>query len=172
MPFPAAHALVGVTLTAAWMPFASFTQRMRLAGLCAVASVLPDLDFALVWFGGLGREWHRGASHATLVGLVVGFLFGWAADRRLRTALACAVAAGSHGILDALTSVVGSGVELYWPFSTARHLYGPMLPIETDGALTLLRFARQSTLEITLFAPLALVTWLIAENLRGRRRDS
>jgi membrane-bound metal-dependent hydrolase YbcI (DUF457 family) len=172
MPLPAAHAIVGVTLTAAWMPLPGFSQRVRLAGLCAVASILPDLDFALVWFGGLAREWHRGASHATLVGLAAGFLFGWASDRRLQTAFACAIATASHGFLDALTTVVGSGVELYWPFTAARKLYGPLLPIETDGALTLAKVMRQSALEIALFAPFALATWLVAENLRARRRGS
>jgi inner membrane protein len=93
----------------------------------ALLAMLPDADVLLVALGtdDSGVLGHRGASHSFLFAAVVGAMIGLAARRLgargLRTAILCAVAIASHGLLD-MVGEGGRGIPLLWPFSGERFL--------------------------------------------------
>lgn len=87
----------------------------------------PDLDFLLVWVLGLDRDWHRGFSHS----LLMAGLYGAVAvlgpnSARCREWAVATIAVASHGLLDALTTVDGRGVQFLWPFWLERFKFGVM----------------------------------------------
>lgn len=98
------------------------------AGTMALFSglaLLPDLDYLGVMMGvpDSGPCGHRGASHSLVPPLLVALLAYWLSPRfnlpRWRTTILCAMAVGSHALLDAMT-VTSRGVPLLWPFSFHR----------------------------------------------------
>jgi hypothetical protein len=79
--------------------------------LCMTAACLPDIDFA--W----GR--HNMETHSIGFAMLLGLLaMAW--SRSSRVAVACALAAATHPLLDALGTddVAPLGVMAFWPFST------------------------------------------------------
>ncbi len=102
-------------------------QRYIAIALFAAVSVLPDADLILVACGvhDSGAIGHRGASHSLFTALFVGAVCGLLARTLklppLRTALAIAVAMGSHGLLDAVGEG-GRGIPLLWPLSDHRFM--------------------------------------------------
>jgi inner membrane protein len=137
VPTAFTHAFVGTAL-AAGTP--AQVPRARLALALATLAVLPDLDVAAFALGipydhPLG---HRGLSHslpfAVLAALFATRLVCPALPRFSRpwwrvTAL-LALAAASHGLLDAFTDA-GLGIAFFVPFSDARYFF-PWRPLATS----------------------------------------
>lgn len=122
MPSLPGHAFAGLAITALFHRDRLPRRTWALAAACAVA---PDLDW-FVSLGGLHRGHflnHRGVSHSLFVALglaTLAFLAGYRKElRRFAVWLCLAVAALSHGLLDACTSG-GVGVALFMPFSDTR----------------------------------------------------
>ena len=133
MPSVFSHAVVGATVVACGLS----RPRTSLLILGAVLAVLPDLDVVGLAFGwGLDHRFgHRGLSHSVFAAA----LFAGAAvlasrlrsdESRLRVWIVLAVAAASHGLLDAMTNG-GRGVAFLAPFSDARWHF-PFRPIEVS----------------------------------------
>ena len=103
MPSPVGHALGGLIVGGALAPSALV--------LCAVAGVLPDIDF--LW-GGHNRETHS-LGAAIIAGLVV-----WAWQRSPRLALAVTLSWASHVLFDWLGSddTPPLGVMALWPLNS------------------------------------------------------
>ncbi len=104
-----------------------------------LAAILPDLDGIPNQFGwqGLGMWGHRGFTHtalfAALVGLIgVALAKWWQVPRWAAFAwlFACTL---SHPLLDMMTSG-GSGIALWWPFSSER-FFSPWRPIAVSPIL-------------------------------------
>lgn len=113
------------------------TGGLRLAG--AICGVLPDVDVLVMREADLPYDsaWgHRGILHglpfACALGVLVAFvLFRGGRLPRWRAALALVLAAGTHGVLDALTTG-GLGVAFLAPFSYARTFFA-WRPIPVAG---------------------------------------
>lgn len=160
MPLPIAHGLLGASVVAA---FGRAPAERRLAPLVAGALLAnaADFDFALA-FAFHSRAWHRGFSHSVAFSLVVCLVLvlalGW---RRVREAVAYGLAYASHGILDYLTTKEGGGVELLWPFSSERLVFGMVGLSELPSRMPAVEVVKSLVLEFALFAPLLAVTvWL------------
>jgi len=133
VPSAFSHAIVGSTLVACGLP----RPRARLVALGAVVAAVPDLDVLGIAVGwGLDHPLgHRGLSHsviaaaglATLCLLVVRVR---PPERRWHVWLVLALAAASHGVLDALTNG-GRGVAFLAPFVDTRWHF-PVRPIEVS----------------------------------------
>lgn len=100
---------------------------------CAVLAMLPDLD-VLAFSLGIPYEHplgHRGFTHALAFAAVLGPAVAFTAFRRdpqrVRLAILFALAAASHGILDAMTTG-GLGVGFWIPFVSERFFF-PFRPI-------------------------------------------
>lgn len=103
MPSPIGHALGGLIVGEVLAPSALL--------ICAVAGVLPDIDFA---WGGHNRETHS-LGAAVIAGLVV---LAW--KRSPRLALAVALSWATHVFFDWLGSddTPPLGVMALWPLNT------------------------------------------------------
>jgi membrane-bound metal-dependent hydrolase YbcI (DUF457 family) len=77
--------------------------------------------------------------------------------RYVRGALAYGLAFASHAILDYLTTKEGGGVELLWPFSSERLVFGWAGLSELPSRMPLIEIIKSLILEFTLFAPLLLL---------------
>lgn len=160
MPLPLAHGLLGASVVAA---LGRAPAERRLAPLVAGALLAnaADLDFALA-FAFHSRAWHRGFSHslAFSLALCLAFVLTLGA-RRVREAFAYGLAYASHGILDYLTTKEGGGVELLWPVSSERLVFGLVGLSELPSRMPAVEVVKSLILEFALFAPLlALVLWL------------
>ena len=123
MPFPIGHALVGAGLFTATRLENDFSN-LKLLILCSALTIIPDADFTFTWLFDLDG-WHRGFTHSIVFGLAIAFvaiLFG--NIRNTRDIVALLLASISHTLLDALTTRVGTGVELLWPVTTYRFRFG------------------------------------------------
>jgi membrane-bound metal-dependent hydrolase YbcI (DUF457 family) len=103
VPSPVGHALGGLIVGRALAPSALL--------ICAVAGVLPDIDFA---WGGHNRETHS-IGAAVIAGLVV-----WAWKREPRLALAVSLSWVTHVLFDWLGSddTPPLGVMALWPITS------------------------------------------------------
>ncbi|MGE0788378.1 MAG: metal-dependent hydrolase [Sandaracinaceae bacterium] len=140
---------------------AAGTERPAAAmvGLAAL-SLLPDAD--VIGFT-LGIPYastfgHRGASHAILVGLVLGVACAFLVREpraRWRLGLFATLSIVSHGLLDAMTTG-GEGVALLWPLTSDRYFFAwRPIPVAPIGAGMLsARGARVLATEALYFAPL------------------
>ncbi|HEX8424111.1 MAG TPA: metal-dependent hydrolase [Pyrinomonadaceae bacterium] len=171
MPLPFAHALVGASLAAA-IHTRPGTTRYRVALVSgAILANAPDLDFFLV-FTLHSKAWHRGFTHSLVFAGFVCLLFVLTlGTRRLRDALAYGAAFASHGLLDFLTTKIGGGVELFWPFSAERLLLGRAGLSEMPSLLPPLTILRWLLVELAIFAPLLLAV-LFWRRSHARRAGS
>lgn len=156
MPLPVAHGLLGAGLVVALHPKPTSRYLLPLlAGACLANA--PDLDFLLVFLLHSGG-WHRGFSHSFTFALFVWLAFTLAAGRRrAREGIAYGLAFTSHGVLDFLTTRVGGGVELLWPFSSARLALRWAGLSEIPPRFTALEFVAALGVEFVLFTPLLLL---------------
>ncbi|MCM3871346.1 MAG: metal-dependent hydrolase [Pyrinomonadaceae bacterium] len=166
MPLPVAHGLLGASIVAALHP--EPTRRLYSIPLLsgAVFAIAADLDFLLV-FALHSKSWHRGFTHSVVFALLI-CLLGYLilGKQRLKVALAYGLAFTSHGLLDCLTSKVGNGVELLWPFSTERVRLGWCGLSELPSHLPASGILKALALEFVLFAPLFLAVALLRNSAR------
>lgn len=156
MPLPVANGLLGASLVAAVHPRPArrYFAPLLLGAFLANAA---DLDFLMV-FALRSRAWHRGFSHSITLALVVGLIFVLSSGTRyLREAVAYGLAFASHGVLDYLTTKEGGGVELLWPFSSDRLLFGWVGLSELPSRLPAIEIVKFLALELILFTPLLLL---------------
>jgi membrane-bound metal-dependent hydrolase YbcI (DUF457 family) len=157
MPLPVAHGLLGASIVAALgRTPAERSFKALVAG--ALLANAADLDFALA-FALHSRAWHRGFSHSIAFSLVVCLVLVLALGRRrVMEAVAYGLAYASHGILDYLTTKEGGGVELLWPFSSERLVFGWMGLSELPSRMPAVEVVKSLVLEFALFAPLLALT--------------
>ena len=170
MPLPIAHALVGASVVAAihTRPKSLRHPAALLAG--AFLANAPDLDFFLV-FALHNRAWHRGFTHSLLFACFVSLLFVLCLGRRrTRDGVAYGLAFASHCVLDFLTTKQGGGVELLWPFSTARLAFGWAGLSEVPSRLPPLIILKWVAVEFLIFTPLLLAI-LFWRRTHARRRN-
>ena len=111
MPSPVGHALAGVAV--GWLidgRRAIVDAAWRRAAAYVLLATLPDADLLV------GS--HRGPSHGLGTAFLVGIIVA-VATRRLRVAIACALAFASHILLDWLgtDTTPPIGLMALWPFS-------------------------------------------------------
>lgn len=159
MPLPVSHIFVGAGVAALLLPPPSPTKQNRLILLfSAFLAVIPDLDFLPVWFLHLGAEWHRGFTHSIFFAVVMLFLmFAAAGLSRARDLTACGAALLSHSILDFLTTKLGGGVELLYPFSNERFKLGIIGISEFERGFYFTEVVKSALIEMAIFAPIFLV---------------
>lgn len=181
MSLPIAHGLVGGAILTALRPRLDFCSLRAAWVLALVLPVLPDFDFAFVWwFGKPVTLWHRTFSHSILFGLACGAAA--AALVRRRGVGSPAMAFGyvaalvlSHAVLDMCGhghGIPGRGVALLWPFSmTFYALPWQFLPPGRHGAPAV--YLRTALIELLLLGPpVAVFTALLERHRRGPRAAS
>lgn len=153
MPLPVAHGLLGASIVAAVRRRPSKRAALPLLAGALLANA-ADLDFVLAFLL-RSRAWHRAFSHSLAFALVVclGLLLTFGRGRA-RAALAYGLAYASHGLLDYATTKAGGGVELLWPFSSARYGLGWVGLSELPSLLPSAEIIRWLGLELILFTPL------------------
>jgi len=169
--------LLAATITELSLPHETPHRNWKVAAGAALG-LAPDLDFILVWWFDLSRDWHRGVTHSLVTGALAGAAWAIARGRhRVRESVAFTLALLSHGLLDALTSVRSAGVALFWPFSSERYALGVTRLFEYDvtgATLTEIAdaVARLSLLEAVALLPLFAVAWWVKRRILTRRRMS
>ena len=166
MPSLFGHAVAGLAITESFRAEPLPRRTWLLAPLCAVA---PDLD----WFASFLTFHknhilnHRGVAHSLFGALLLALFilaFGSRKEQRVgRVALCLALAAISHGLMDACTSG-GVGVAMFMPFSDSRWacIWQPIqvapLPVGREDCWLFLASLRSEAFWIGLPA-LGMVTW-------------
>jgi|SRR2546423_1047225 len=164
MPLPISHSLVGAGLAALSRPQSSLKRDWPVLLLAAFLATTPDFDFFLIWGLHLSRSFHRGPTHSIfLAAIVTGLMLLGSGFSNVRTVLACGAAFLSHGILDFLTTKLGGGVELLWPFSDVRLKLGVVGFSEFPNGFHLAEVVRSSLIEVAVFTPVLLAVLLIRE---------
>ena len=184
MPSPVGHALAGlvVSWTADVVTPRSGAEARRLSGTpaprswyeragggltlaCAVLAAVPDVDL-------VSPPLHRAYTHslgATLVVLVAAALFAWRTRRPImRIALVCAIAYGSHLLLDwmATDHFFPYGIRALWPFDNGWYISGWDVFTQTERRQLFSRRTMGINVpavirEIVLLAPIAAAAWLV-----------
>lgn len=156
MPLPVAHGLLGASLVAAIHP--QPTKRYFIPLLFgAFLANAADFDFALVFIQD-SKTWHRGFSHSISLALIIGLFFVlFLGKHRIREAIAYGLAFASHGVLDYITTKEGGGVELFWPFSSERLVFGWVGLSELPSRLPAIEIIKALVVEFVLFAPLLML---------------
>ena len=133
MPSPLAHSVSGYLL-AKFVPL-KHPQNSRFNKWCiqslypVFVAVCPDFDFIPQII--TGEEYHRGATHSLLFGLLVSVILGfavsyWSKYSYPQIFLLSAIAYGSHLVLDFFTAG-GKGMQLFWGFTDS--FYKSPIPI-------------------------------------------
>jgi membrane-bound metal-dependent hydrolase YbcI (DUF457 family) len=157
MPLPVAHGLVGASLVAALHPKPTNRYSLPLLAGAFLANA-ADFDFLLV-FGLHSKAWHRGFTHSITFAFIVCLIFALSLGRRrIRKAIAYGLAFASHGLLDYVTTKEGGGVELLWPFSSERLVFGWVGLSELPSRLPAAEIIKFLIVEFMLFTPLLLLT--------------
>jgi membrane-bound metal-dependent hydrolase YbcI (DUF457 family) len=153
MPLPVAHGLLGASILAALHP--QPTKRYYCPLLVgAFLANAADLDFFLV-VTFHSRAWHRGFSHSIMLALVACLILVLYLGRRhIREAIAYGLAFASHGVLDYVTTKEGGGVELLWPFSSERLVFGWVGLSELPSRLPAIEIVKSLVMEFAVFMPL------------------
>lgn len=173
MPLPVAHGLLGASIVAALHPQPAKRHFIPLL-VGALLANAADLDFFLV-FTFHSRAWHRGFSHSIMLALVVCLIFVLSLGRQhIREAIAYGLAFASHGLLDYVTTKEGGGVELLWPFSSDRLVFGWLGLSELPSRLPAMEIVKSLVMEFALFTPLLILVmglrkyiWKDAHTMKG-----
>jgi len=126
MALPIAHSAVAFGIIRS-------RDRLVLAG-AVFLSILPDLDFILVWGFGLPIQvYHRTFSHSILFSLALALLWRSFCPFRLRTLsfMPVLLILLSHGAIDMLctSDAADHGVMLFWPASSYRAGVPVLVPV-------------------------------------------
>jgi membrane-bound metal-dependent hydrolase YbcI (DUF457 family) len=90
--------------------------------------------------------------------LIVGLFFLlFLGKQRIAEAIAYGLAFASHGILDYMTTKEGGGVELLWPFSSVRLVFGWVGLSELPSRLPAIEIIKSLLIELAVFSPLLLL---------------
>jgi len=174
MSLPVAHALIGGALLATFRPRLDFCSPRVALAAALVLPVVPDFDFAFVWWLGLPvTVWHRTFSHSLLFAAALGALAAFWVHRRgagtPRVAFAYVSALVlSHAVVDMCGhghGTPGRGVMLFWP--AWRHylaLPWQFLPPGRHGHPDV--YLRTALVELAALGP---PVWLYARLLRAWR---
>ncbi|HQU86870.1 MAG TPA: metal-dependent hydrolase [Pyrinomonadaceae bacterium] len=160
MPLPFAHGFLGASIVAAIhpKPFEKYYFPVLFGAFLANAA---DFDFALVFLFN-SKEFHRGFTHsiffAVLVIIIFLLILGW---KKHREAVAYGLAFASHFILDFVTTKIGGGLELYFPFSKERFGLRWFGLSEVPSKMSVIEIFQTIGLEIIIFAPLFLLVFLL-----------
>lgn len=163
MALPIAHSAVAVGITRSRDPLVL----AFLAGL----SILPDLDWLLVWGFGLEREvFHRTFSHSIGFSLLLALLWSLVRPVRLKSVSSLLVfsAVLSHALVDLMctANVTDHGVMLFWPLSESRMGWPILVPLYLVFAAS--PFSLQGALRLTLLeVVLALPLWWFVRSIRN-----
>jgi inner membrane protein len=160
MPLPFSHGLLGASIVAAIhpKPFKKYYLPILLGGFLANAA---DFDFALVFLFD-STELHRGFTHSILFAVLFCVLCLISLGReKYREALAYGLAFSSHFILDFITTKVGGGLELLFPFSTDRFVLGWFGLLEVPSNLTFSGIFQAICLELLIFTPIFLIVYFL-----------
>lgn len=167
------HVVVGLAAARAYATDAG--SRRAAAATFVALSLFPDADVVARCLGApAGSEWlHRGALHSVAAALAAGvaaaFVVGGLGRPRWAMALAGALVAASHGLLDTLTGG-SAGVMLLWPASAERLAWGRVMPAAPIGLRLLSsRGVEVALRELVLFAPL--LAYALWPRARARRLD-
>jgi len=162
MPLPISHSLIGASIIALFYPRTLIGRDWRIPLLGAFFATSPDFDFFLVWFLPQNWEWHRSLTHSIFFALAVtGLMFIGTGFSRIRIVLACGTALLSHGLLDFLTTKLGGGVELLYPFSDERLKLGIVGISEFGQGFYFTELIKSCLTEVVIFAPIFFaVLWI------------
>jgi len=168
MPLPVAHGLLGASIVAAFHPHPVQRRYPLALFVGALFANAADGDFLLV-FAFHNKSWHRGFTHSVTFALLAGLLTSLLlSKRRFRVALVYWLAFASHGVLDYMTSKVGGGVTLLWPFSSERMKLGWWGLSEMPSNLTAFEIMKALGVEFVIFAALFLSVTLLRKKLAPR----
>ncbi|HZS04729.1 MAG TPA: metal-dependent hydrolase [Blastocatellia bacterium] len=160
MPLPIAHGFLGASIIAAIHPQPSKRHFIPLFAGAFLANC-ADADFLLVWLSH-AKSWHRAFTHSLAFALMLCLLpiivFGLS---RLRESLAYGTAFASHGVLDYVTTKVGGGVELLWPFTQGRAGLGLLGLSELPSRMTGVEIVKALVIELMIFGPMLALVLLI-----------
>jgi membrane-bound metal-dependent hydrolase YbcI (DUF457 family) len=160
MPLPFSHGLLGASIVAAIhpKPFEKYYLPVLLGGFLANAA---DFDFALVFLFD-STKLHRSFTHSILFAVLFCVIcltsFG---RQKYREALAYGLAFSSHFVLDFITTKVGGGLELLFPFSTDRFVLGWFGILEVPSHLTFSGIFQAICLELLIFTPIFLIVYFL-----------
>ena len=172
MPLPVAHGAVGAGLVALVRPRSSVRRDWKMLMIGALLAISPDLDFFFLWGLHL-KGWHRGFSHSIMMALfVTALLFAWLGRSRTREVIAYGLAFLSHGLLDFATTKNAGGVELFWPFSSARFKLGVIDFLELPSGYNLSEIIKYSLIELAVFVPVLLLVLLLREYMFPKIRSA
>lgn len=170
MPSPVGHVLGGLA-TAFTADIASRRRTSdRLLLTCGALAAIPDIDL-------LVRRYHRTATHSVTAVATVFIITAVVTGRvtRWRTAALCALAYGSHLLLDWLGADhhPPPGIQALWPFSPRWFISGAGLFRETSRLhlftwATTLQNARTVLQEIVILLPIVAALWLVREKAAPR----
>ncbi len=178
MSLPVAHALVGGALYATARPWLDFCSPRLALAAAMVLPIVPDFDFAFVWWMGLPvTVWHRTFSHSLVFAAALGLLVALVVRRRgvgtpSRAFWYVFALTISHAVLDMGGhghGTPGRGVVLFWPF-WSKYLALPwqFLPPGRHGHPEV--YLRTALLELALIGPPALIYIRALSAWRARRR--
>jgi len=176
MPTIFTHAIAGAAVARIAAPG---SQWKALSYAAAFAAMLPDAD-VIAFYGGVPYGemlGHRGLTHSLAFACVMAFVgTAWFWNRakipmRFQIAACLAVAAASHGFLDAFTNG-GRGVAFFAPFRDTRYFF-PVTPIEVSPLG--LRFFSQRGMSVLaseivwVWCPVLLLLGIVSLVRRARR---
>jgi membrane-bound metal-dependent hydrolase YbcI (DUF457 family) len=161
MSLPVAHALVGGAILATFRPRLDFCSPRVALAAAMLLPVVPDFDFAFVWFLGLPvTVWHRTFTHSLLFSAALGLLAAlWVRRRGVGTPRAAfgfvTALVLSHAVVDMCGhghGTPGRGVMLFWP-AWQKYLALPwqFLPPGRHGHPEV--YVRTALIEFALLAP-------------------
>lgn len=161
MPSPVGHALGGLIVGEVLAPSALL--------LCAVAGVLPDLDFA--W----GR--HNMETHSLGMAVIAGaVMFGW--QRNPRLAIAVTLSWASHVLFDWLGSddTPPLGVMALWPLNANFYFANAFVFEAISRRYWLDNFITHNAWavlkEVLILGPIAAIAFLWRARRRSRRQGT
>jgi len=181
MPSPIGHAIAGTAV--AWTADIVDGRRSsgRLLTTCALLATTADLD--LIW-----PPFHRQATHSLIAVLMVFIIAAAVTGRvtdlratrfggqaRWRVALVCAIAYGTHLLLDwlAVDKFPPAGIQLLWPFVRRYFISGWDLFAQTErrdllAPASIDQNVRAVAQELLILAPIAAALWLVRKKALAR----